>query len=122
MDSEQVDMAAAFGVDKLLDLRVLLSANKTMWIILNAPLLIVPKEGQEGECWWVIMDMSRGDQNSCMGSDPLFLPWSSHILDQMQGGYSVLVDVSKLFYPFLTHPNKRPYLGLNHLVTGIFYV
>jgi hypothetical protein len=39
-----------------------------------------------------------------------------------EGGYSAVVDASKFFHQFPTHPNDRPYLGLKHLVTGILYV
>jgi hypothetical protein len=90
--------------------------------LLNAPLFVVPKdEGQEGE-WQVIANMLRGRQNSCMGSHPVFLPQLGHILDQMyQGGYSAVVDASKFFYQFSTHPNDRPYLGLKHPITGVLY-
>lgn len=120
MDQEQLDVAAAF-VDELLALGVLLTAEDGLEILLNAPLFVVPKEGQEGE-WRVIADMLRGGQNSCMGSDPVFLPRQGHILDQMyQGGYSAVVDASKFFYQFNTHPDDRPYLGLKHPITGVLY-
>jgi hypothetical protein len=57
-----------------------------------------------------------------MDSDPVFLPWSSHILDQLyHGGYSAVVDASMLFYQFKTHPDDHPYLGLLHPITGILY-
>ena len=70
------------------------------------------KEGQPGE-WRVIADMLRGGQNEFMGNDPVFLPMTAHILDQMYtGGYSAMVDASKFFYQFpITHPENRPYLG-----------
>jgi hypothetical protein len=55
MDQAQLDIAAAF-VDELLELGVLLDAEEGMEILLNAPLFVVPKEGQEGE-WRVIADM-----------------------------------------------------------------
>ena len=120
MDSEQLVVAAGF-VDELLELSILLAFAEGKEFLMNAPLFVVPKEGQEGE-WRVIADMLRGGQNSCMGSDPVFLPRSSHILDQMyQGGYSAVVDASKFFYQFTTHPDDRPFLGLLHPTTGIMY-
>jgi hypothetical protein len=120
MDSEQLAVAAGF-VDELLDLHILLSFAEGKAFLMNAPLFVVPKEGQEGE-WRVIADMLRGGQNSCMGSDPVFLPRTSHILDQMyQGGYSAVVDASKFFYQFTTHPDDRPFLGLLHPTTGVMY-
>jgi hypothetical protein len=55
IDQAQLDIAAAF-VEELLELGVLLDAEEGMEILLNAPLFVVPKEGQEGE-WRVIADM-----------------------------------------------------------------
>jgi hypothetical protein len=72
MDSDQLDVAAGF-VDELLELSILRTFTKGKEFMMNAPLFVVPKEGQEGE-WRVIADMLRGGQNSCMGSDPVFLP------------------------------------------------
>jgi hypothetical protein len=37
------------------------------------------------------------------------------------GGYSAVVDASKYFYQFCTHPDDRPYLGLMHPVTHVLY-
>jgi hypothetical protein len=37
------------------------------------------------------------------------------------GGFSAVVDASKFFYQFPTHPDDQPYLGLLHPVTGILY-
>jgi hypothetical protein len=68
----------------------------------------------------VIADMLRGGQNECIAGDPVILPRITHILDQMfSRGYSVVVDASKYFYQFPTHPDDRPYLGLKHPITGI---
>ena len=68
----------------------------------------------------VIADMLRGDQNECIAGDPVFLPRISHILDQLYSkGYSAVVDASKYFYQFPTHPDDRPYLGLKHPITQI---
>jgi hypothetical protein len=33
----------------------------------------------------------------------------------------VVVDASKFFYQFTTHPDDRPFLGLHHPITGIMY-
>jgi hypothetical protein len=113
-------VAASF-VDELLELSVLHEFEDGKEFLMNAPLFVVPKEGQGGE-WRVIADMLRGGQNSCMGRDPVFLPRSNHILDQMyHGGYSAVVDASKFFYQFTTHPDDRPFLGLLHPVTRIMY-
>jgi hypothetical protein len=59
MDDEQCAVAAAF-VDELLELHVVgLLDDESTGILLNAPLFVVPKEGQPGQ-WCVIADMLRG--------------------------------------------------------------
>jgi hypothetical protein len=64
--------------------------------------------------------MLRGGQNECIAGDPVFLPRISHILDQMySGGHSAVVDASKYFYQFPTHPDDRPFLGLRHPITQV---
>jgi hypothetical protein len=66
--------------------------------------------------------MLRGGQNKCIGADPVVLPRASHILDLMyEGGYSAVVDASKFFHQFSTHPKDRPHLGLKHPITGLLY-
>jgi hypothetical protein len=37
------------------------------------------------------------------------------------GGYSAVVNASKYFYQFCTHPDDCPYLGLMHPVTHVLY-
>ena len=119
MDAEQTRVAAEF-VEALLDLGVVQTPREGRQVLSTAPLFVVPKEGQEGQ-WRVIADMLRGGQNECIAGDPVFLPRISHILDQMYlGGYdSAVVDASKYFYQFPTHPDDRPYLGLKHPITGV---
>jgi hypothetical protein len=91
MDEEQLQVAAAF-VDELIGLGVVDTLDEGQDILLNAPLFVVPKEGQDGE-WRVIADMLRGGQNMCIGNDPVVLPRMSHILEQLyEGGYSAVVD------------------------------
>ena len=104
-------------MDELEELGVLLEEDDKIKILLNAPLFCVPKEGQPGE-WRVIADMLRGGQNECSAHDPVYLPRTTHILSQMySGGYSAVVDASKFFYQFPTHPDDQPYLGLVHPIT-----
>ena len=118
MDQEQTQVAANF-VDELVDLEAVRTPTDGRTVLTTAPLFVVPKEGQEGE-WRVIADMLRGGQNECMAGDPVFLPQISHILDQMYtGGYSAVVDASKYFYQFPTHPDDQPFLGLLHPLSGI---
>jgi hypothetical protein len=120
MDPGMTEAAAAF-VDELLSLGVVRDIEQGRTILSNAPLFVVPKEGQEGE-WRVIADMLRGGQNECAGQDPVFMPRISHILDQMYtNGYSAVVDLSKFFYNFPTHADDRPYLGLLHPISGKLY-
>jgi hypothetical protein len=122
MDAEQLAVGADF-VNELLELKVLglLDGEDDLEILLNAPLFVVPKDGQEGE-WRVIADMLRGGQNMCIGNDPVILPRISHLLDLMyEGGYSAVVDASKFFYQFPTHPDDQRYLGLLHPVTKTLY-
>ena len=120
MDADMTKAAADF-VDELLDLGVVRDIDEGKVVLTTAPLFVVPKEGQEGQ-WRVIADMLRGGQNECVGQDPVFLPRVSHMLDQMYtGGYSAVVDLSKFFYNFPTHPDDRPYLGLLHPVTEVLY-
>jgi hypothetical protein len=38
-----------------------------------------------------------------------------------ENGYSAIVDTSKFFYQFPTHPEDRKYLGLLHPVTNVLY-
>jgi hypothetical protein len=120
MDANMTKAAADF-VDELLSLGVVREIETGRSILSNAPLFVVPKEGQEGQ-WRVIADMLRGGQNACVGQDPVFMPRVSHILDQMYtGGYSAVVDLSKFFYNFPTHADDRPYLGLLHPISGKLY-
>jgi hypothetical protein len=119
MDEVQTKVAAEF-VNTLLDLEAVRVPAEGRAIVMNAPLFVVPKEGQEGE-WQVTADMLRGGQNACIAGDPVVaLPRISHILDRMySGGLSAVVDASKYFYQVLMHPDDRPYLGLKHPITGV---
>lgn len=118
MDPEMTRAAAEF-VDELVSLGVIRDVDEGKSVLTNAPLFVVPKEGQDGQ-WRVIADMLRGGQNECVGQDPVFLPRTLHILDQMYtGGYSAVVDLSKFFYNFPTHADDRPFLGLLHPITGV---
>jgi hypothetical protein len=66
--------------------------------------------------------MKLGRQNEAIGSDPTVFPRSDVILSQMySGGFSTVVDASKLFYQFKTHPVEHKYLGLIHPITGKRY-
>ncbi|CAJ1968834.1 unnamed protein product [Cylindrotheca closterium] len=113
MDEEMLEAAVQF-VDELVELGVLRHIDEGLKVLTNAPLFVVGKDGQPGE-WRVIADMLRGGQNDCVGQDPVFMPRIAHIVDQMYtGGFSAVVDLSKFFYNFPTHPEDRPYLGLLH--------
>ena len=120
IDESGLAAAAAF-VDELLDLGVIWSIEEGMKIVANARLFVVPKDGQPGE-WRIIADMKKGGQNECIGADPVFLPRSAHILEEMyKGGHSAVVDMSKYFYNIPTHQDDHPYIGLMHPITGVLY-
>ncbi|CAJ1959796.1 unnamed protein product [Cylindrotheca closterium] len=113
MDEEVLKAAIQF-VDELVELGVLRSIDEGLTVLTNAPLFVVGKDGQPGQ-WRVISDMLQGGQNDCVGQDPVFMPRIAHIVDQKYTeGYSAVVDLSKFFYNFPTHPEDRPYLGLLH--------
>ncbi len=119
MDPDQLKVAGEF-VDELISLGTLAPLT-TGEVLATAPLFCIPKEGQPGQ-WRVIADMLRGGQNGCIGNDPVFLPRALHIQGEMyEGGYSAVVDASKFFYQFSTHPEDRPYLGIKHPITGDLY-
>ena len=71
----------------------------------RAPLFIVTKDGQPGQ-WRVIANMRDGGQNEHMAPDPIYLNRTSHVLEHMyDNGYMAVVDASKFFYQFATHPD-----------------
>ena len=109
-------MAAAF-VDELLDIEAVGYPPDGANVLTTAPLFCLIKEGQPGE-YRVIANMREGGQNTVVASDPVFLPRAGHIIEQMyDGGSTAIVDASKFFYQFKTHPGDRPYLGLRHPVS-----
>jgi hypothetical protein len=118
MDEKQLKIGADF-VDELVSLGVLRLPKDAQDIVLNAPLFVVTKPGEPGQCW-CIADMLQGGQNQCVGSDPVYLPPAEHILDQMYtDGWSAVLNLSKYFYNFSTHPDDRPYLGTLHPILQI---
>lgn len=120
MNDEQRLIAGEF-VDELLALKVLKEPPSNCNTVCNAPLFILPKEGQPGQ-WRCIANLLEGGQNSVVGNDPVFLPRVSHILTRLYtGGYSAIVDASKCFYQFSTRPEERKYLGMIHPITGKIY-
>ena len=119
MDRDQLKVAQEF-VEELVGLGTLVLDEDGV-VQATAPLFCIPKEGQPGQ-WRVIADMLRGGQNGAIGNDPVFLPRLLHILgDLYEGGYSAVVDASKFFYQFRTHPDDQPYLGIKHPITGELY-
>ena len=120
MDAEGLRLAGEF-VDELVSLGVLVE-TKMEEVITTAPLFSIDKPGQPGQ-QRIICNMKEGGQNGVSCGDPVYLNRAAHILSQMyQGGYSAVVDASKYFYQFRTHPADRPYLGTIHPVTGKVYV
>lgn len=78
MTDEQGRIAGEF-VDELVALKVLQEPPPGRATECNAPLFLVPKEGQPGQ-WRCIANLLEGGQNSVVGNDPVFLPRVSHIL------------------------------------------
>lgn len=117
MDEEQQRVASEF-VDELLAINAIVPSKPDHPTKTIAPLFCLPKPGQPGQ-WRIISNMKDGGQNRVVMSDPVYLPRSSHMVTEMYtGGYTAVVDASKFFYQFLTHPNDRQYLGLRHPRTG----
>ena len=59
--------------------------------------------------------MWDGRQNDTVGTDLVYLPRVTHILDQMYtGSYIAIADASKFVYQFDTNPDDFPWLGLVH--------
>jgi hypothetical protein len=120
MDIDALTIAGAFA-DELIALRVLVDPPQE-GVKTNAPIFAIPKAGQPGE-YRVICNMKEGGQNDYISGDPVYLNRPSHILSQMYyGGWSAVVDASKFFYQFKTHPDDRPYLGTLHPITNRLYV
>ena len=120
MDESGLSAATEF-VEELIQLGVL-REGEGIEVLSNAPLFVVAKAGQPGQ-WRVIADMKKGGQNDAIGADPCFLPRANHILEELYtGGYSAVVDLSKYFYNYQTHPEDRPYLGMIHPITGVMWV
>jgi len=116
---EEMTLAAVDFIDELISLKVLVERSE---VVTTAPMFVVPKEGQPGQ-WRVIANLKEGGQNAAVGSDPVYLNRTGHILDQMyEGGYSAVVDASKFFYQFKTTEEDQPYLGVVHPTTGKYYV
>jgi hypothetical protein len=74
----------------------------------NAPLLKVAKASQLRQ-WRIIADMKSGAQNEPIGKDPTHLPLAHGILERLYtGGWLAIVDASKFFHNFPTHPANEP--------------
>ena len=113
MDPPELAAAVEF-VEELISLGVLIKPPPGVEVLTTSPLFCVDKPHQPGQLR-VIADMLRGGQNKVIGADPVFLPKVTHILESLYtGGYSAVVDASKFFYQFPTHPDDYPYLGVVH--------
>jgi hypothetical protein len=118
MTEEQVELAATF-INELWAIGVFeIIPDDDCEMQANCPLFAVPKPGQLGQ-WRIIADMKSGGQNVHIGKDPVHLPRAKGILKKLYaGGWSAVVDASKFFHNFPTHPQDRPYLGCIHPKTG----
>jgi hypothetical protein len=103
MTEEQANIAAEF-IDELWQIGVFELIPDECEMKANAPLFTVAKAGQPGQ-WRVIADMKNGGQNDHIGKDPVHLPKAGGILEKLYtGGWSAIVDASKFFHNFPTHP------------------
>jgi hypothetical protein len=118
MTPEQLPIAIEF-VEELEAIRALGDPKNGDPILCNAPLFILQKDNQPGE-WRILADWGKGEQNCCMGNDPVFLPIRMQILDSMYtGGYGAVTDDgSKFFYQFPTRADEQKYLSRLHPGTG----
>eukprot|EP00957_Ditylum_brightwellii_P147145 11204453-Ditylum_brightwellii.AAC.1 len=113
MDEDQL-MATIKFVDELEELGALEEAPVDNPILCNGLLLIIPKAGQPGQ-WRVLSDMKGRGQNNHIASDPVQYPKVEEVLSSLcPGGFSAVIDVSKMFYNFLVPVEDRKYLGLIH--------
>ena len=120
MNTAMKDAAAAF-IDELISLYVVGTIKEGGKVFTNAPIFVFENPRKPGQ-WRVLADMLKSEQNSFIAQDPVFLPRVNHILDLMYiGGFSAVINLSKLFYIFPTHYDDRPYLGLLHPITKILY-
>jgi hypothetical protein len=102
MEEEQIAIAEEF-LDELVSLGTFIPVAPGE-MSANGPLFCLPKPGQPGQ-WCILSDMKRGGQNAAIGPDPTVFPKSEHILNQMYtNGWSAVIDASKCFYQFKTHP------------------
>jgi hypothetical protein len=119
MTPEQAKIAGEF-VDELVDLNVAIRPQGQ--VLTTSPMFCLEKDGFPGT-WRVLSNMREGGQNEAVGADPVFLPRVSNILERLYtGGYTAVVDASKFFYQFKTHPDDQPYLGMIHPITGEYWV
>jgi hypothetical protein len=117
MTDEQIELATAF-IDELESIGVFEAIPEGAEMKANCPLFAVPKPGQPGQ-WRIIADMKNGGQNAHIGKDPVHLPRAQGVLEKLySGGWSAIVDASKFFHNFPTHPQDQPYLGCIHPKTG----
>ena len=120
MTPDQAKVGGAF-LDELYALGIAAEQPADDPVLTTAPLFCVPKPHQVDE-WRVIANMKEGGQNKCVGTDPVYLNRPTHILEQMYaGGWTAVVDASKFFYQFLTHPDDRKFLGILHPITQVLY-
>lgn len=122
MDEEQLRIAGEF-VDELLLIGAIGLPPPGMTVNTTTPLFCVEKPHSHPLEWRVIADCKAGGQNAHMGGDPVYLNRPLHILEQMYtGGYTAVVDASKFFYQFPTHPDDQPHLGVVHPITQKLYI
>jgi hypothetical protein len=120
MTESQLTIAVAF-VTELISLGVLDLAPHAVLLMNMCPLFLVAKSGQPDQ-WRCIAYTKKGHQNQSCAEDPVPTTCPEVILPRMYpGGFSSVIDASKLFHMFLTVDEERRFMGLIHPDTGDHY-
>jgi hypothetical protein len=113
MTESQLAIAVAF-VTELISLEVLALSPQGVLLMNVCPLCLVAKPGQPDQ-WRCIADMKKGHQHKSCAADPVHMTCPEDILPRMYpGGFSSVIDASKLFNMFLTVDEERQFMGLTH--------
>jgi hypothetical protein len=101
MNESQLTIVVAF-VMELINLGVLDLVPHGVLLMNMCPLFLVAKPGQPDQ-WRCIADMKKGNQNQSCAADPVHMTCPEDIPPRMYpGGFSSVIDASKLFHMFLT--------------------
>jgi hypothetical protein len=109
MTDSQLTIAVTF-VTELISLRVLSLVPHGVLLMNVCPLFLFTKPGQPDQ-WGCIADMKKGHQNQSCAAGPVHMTCPEDILPRMYpGGFSSVIDASKLFHMFLTVDEERKFV------------